>query len=219
MLIRALTALLLLTLLCTCGRARETREETDALGFRTEYEVSSETGEREGFARRYDPAGNLIAEELYVDGQLDGTRTTYYPDGHPEIVENYREGQFEGEYMTYDSVGNLRLHGQYIGGVMGKVWTRYWPDGTVREVVTFADNRENGPFREWYENGQPRAAGAYADGKEQGMLWQFDESGQLTTIRNCEAGICTAVWRAADGTPPPSEAPNMTRPADAGATN
>ncbi|WP_157974388.1 toxin-antitoxin system YwqK family antitoxin [Lewinella sp. IMCC34183] len=219
MLTRALTALLLATLLCTCGPALEDREETDALGFRTEYQVSPETGEREGSARRYGPDGNLIAEETYAGGQLDGARTAYYPDGKVELIETYDSGRFEGPYTTYDSTGNLRLRGEYVAGAMAKAWTRYWPNGSVREVVTFADNKENGPFREWYANGQPRAAGAYADGREQGTLWQYDETGTLTTVRDCQAGICTALWRAEEGGTPPFPPPNMTRPADAGTTN
>ncbi len=217
---RAFPALLLPLLLCTCGPALETEEETDALGYRTEYQVSPETGEREGSSRRYDPQGRLVSEETYVAGQLDGTRTAYYPDGKPELVENYRAGQFEGEYLTYDSLGRLRMRGQYLDGTMAKVWTRYWPDGGVREVVTFADNKENGPFREWYENGNARAAGEYLNGKEEGTLYVFDETGTLEAVRNCLGGSCTTQWRAdeAGGTPPGSP-PDMTRPKRGEATN
>ena len=217
---RALLALLLPFLLCTCGPALDSREETDALGFRTEYQVSPETGEREGVTRRYDPQDRLVSEETYVNGQLDGTRTAYYPDGKPELVENYRAGQFEGEYITYDSLGNLRLHGQYLDGAMAKVWTRYWPDGGVREVVTFRDNKENGPFREWHENGNASAAGEYLNGKEEGTLYVYDETGTLEAVRECQTGVCHTQWRAdeAGGTPPGSP-PDMTRPKGAKATN
>ncbi|MCP9234990.1 toxin-antitoxin system YwqK family antitoxin [Lewinella sp. JB7] len=214
-----LPALLLLIFLCSCGPARDLEEETDALGFRTEYEVDPATGQRQGYGRRYDPAGNLVAEENYVNDQLDGTRTAYYPDGKPEIVENYRNGRFEGEYLTYDSLGHLRMRGTYVDGAMGKVWTRYYPDGGVREVVTFADNRENGPFREWHENGQASAAGAYLDGKEEGTLFVFDATGSLTAVRDCRQGVCTTQWRREDGGDPPATPPNMTRPPGADATN
>ena len=213
-------ALLFLVLLCTCGRALDERSETDDLGYRTEYRTDPETGEREGIAKRYDPRGKLVSEENYVQGKLAGMRTAYYPDGKPEIVENYRAGQFQGEYTTYDSLGNVRLRGQYIDGSMGGMWTRYWPDGEVREEVAFADNRENGPFREWYANGQPSAAGTYQNGKEQGTLFVFDEqSGELTAVRDCQAGVCTTQWRREDDTPAPATAPDMARPPAVNATN
>ena len=205
---------LLLLGVFSCGPALETREETDQAGYRTEYQVSPESGEREGFARRYDPAGNLISEELYTAGKLEGKRTAYYPDGSVELVENYREGLFHGEYITYDSSGNLRLLGNYTDGVMSDTWFRYWPNGRMREEVTVSDNKENGPFREWYENGEPRAAGTYKEGKESGPLWQFDEDGQLSAVRECEAGVCSAVWKAETGGDAPGTPPDMTRPAD-----
>ncbi|WP_420459391.1 toxin-antitoxin system YwqK family antitoxin [Neolewinella sp.] len=217
---RYLIASLLLLQLCTCGRALEEHTETDDLGYRTDYTADPETGQREGVARRFDPDGNLVAEENYTGGKLDGLRTAYYPDGKPEIVENYRAGQFEGEYITYDSLGNMRLRGQYVGGSMGNIWTRYWPDGGVREKVAFADNRENGPFREWYENGQPSAAGTYLEGKEQGTLFVFDEqNGELTAVRDCQTGVCTTQWRREDGGPAPADPPDMTRPPGVNATN
>ena len=206
-------ALLLPLLLCTCGPALDTVEETDEQGFRTVYQVDPETKSKQGTAQRFFPDGKLMSEEQYVDGQLDGTRTAYYPDGKKELVETYRAGQFEGDYMTYDSLGNLRLRGVYTDGVMQGQWTRYFPDGGVREVVTFADNRENGPFREWYANGQPHYAGTYLNGKEEGTLWAYNEAGVLIALRNCEAAICTSYWKDTDGTPPPDKAPDMSRPA------
>ena len=212
---RTLASLLLVTLLCTCDRAHEDRSETDDYGYRTDYQILKESGERDGPARQFGPDGTLLADEQYVAGKLDGLRTAYYPNGTVELEETYRAGQFDGPYATYDSLGNVRLRGQYTAGTMTGNWMRYWPDGTARDVVAMDGNRENGAFREWYANGAPRAAGTYADGKEQGTLWQFDESGTLTTVRDCQAGICTALWRAEEGGTPPYPAPDMTRPAGA----
>lgn len=214
-----LLSLLVLCILFTCGPALENQSEVDELGYRTEYQTDPETGQRQGLARQYAPDGTLLAEENYLDGQLDGTRTAYYPDGRQEIVETYRAGQFEGEYRTYDSLGNLRLRGQYVDGAMGKDWIRYWPNGEVREVVAFTDNRENGPFREWFENGQPSAAGTYLNGKEEGMLYVYDEAdGGLLAVRHCTAGVCTTQWRREDGGTAPGSPPDMQRPAGTQAT-
>jgi antitoxin component YwqK of YwqJK toxin-antitoxin module len=211
-------SLLFLLLLCTCAPAPPVEEVTDEYGYRSEYTLNAETGEREGPARQYDPEGRLLAEENYRAGELDGLRTAYYPDGKVELTESYREGRFEGPYTTYDSLGNVRLRGQYVDGAMRDTWIRYWPDGRVRETVVFRNNRENGAFREWYANGEPRAAGTYADGKEQGILWQYNEAGELTTVRDCEEGICSAIWRSEEGGDPPVASPEMSRPPDAGAT-
>ena len=198
----------------SCGPGLESREETDEGGYRTEYQVLPETGEREGRARNYAPDGRLLSEEQYRAGNLEGERRAFYPDGSVEIVENYRNGTFHGEYLTYDSTGHLKVRGTYTDGVMTGTWLRYWPNGRVKEAVAVADNAENGPFREWYESGTPSAAGTYASGKESGTLWQWDEQANLIAIRDCGAEGCPARWKRESGANPPVPPPDMTRPPD-----
>lgn len=182
-------------ILYACGDGLELREETDALGFRTEFRVDPETKLKEGPLRQYDPKGRLTMEEHYLEGKLDGVRKIYTPEGVLIVEENYKADAFEGDYITYDSTGVISGKGQYSDGAMNRAWYLFYPNGNVKEVVTFVDNNENGPFREWYENGKPKASGEYLDGdQEHGVLHLYAENGELERVMNCDLGLCMTFW-------------------------
>lgn len=209
-------SLFLLTLcslfLYACGDGLELKEETDDQGYRVEYRQDPESGLKQGVAREYDPDGNLTTEENYLDGELQGNRLLYAPNGQIVVEENYENGKFQGEYLNYDLQGNLTLRGQYVEGAMADKWTSYYPDGSISEIVTFVDNSENGPFKEWYANGKPKASGAYLRGdNEHGTLHLFAESGGLERVMECNEGICSTVWTTDSTTAPPA-APEMKQP-------
>jgi antitoxin component YwqK of YwqJK toxin-antitoxin module len=207
-----LPILCLLTLLYACGDGLEKKETTDALGFKTVSQFDPETGQQQGITRQYDPQGNLVAEEHYLNNELHGTRLLYAPDGTVLVEENYQNGAFAGPYSLFDEEGQLSLRGEYIDGKMAGAWTAYYPDGTVKEVVTFADNNENGPFREWYENGQPKASGSYLDGdKEHGTLHLYTEEGELRRVMECNRGMCKTTWEPGNPGDPPA-GPDMIQP-------
>ena len=206
----------LLLFVFACGDGLEQREETDALGFRTVYQIDPATGQREGMMRMYDPQGNLASEEHYAAGKLEGKRRIYAPGGVVIVEENYKADAFDGPFATFDSTGTPASRGQYVDGKMAKAWFYYYPNGQVKEVVTFADNAENGPFREWYADGTPRASGSYANGdNEQGILHLYAENGQLERVMDCNAGVCATFWTP-DSTAAAPAGPDMTAPPRAG---
>ncbi|MTB49692.1 toxin-antitoxin system YwqK family antitoxin [Lewinella sp. W8] len=204
----------LLTLIYACGNGLEEKETVDALGFKTVSQIDPETGMQQGVSRQYDPQGNLVAEEHYLDNELNGKRLLFSPEGNLLVEENYERGEFAGPYSLFDETGQLSMKGEYVDGKMSGAWTSYYPNGTVREVVTFADNNENGPFREWYENGQPKASGAYLDGdKEHGTLHLYAEDGQLRRVMECDRGLCKTTWEPGNGEEPPAGADMIQPPA------
>ncbi|MFT6485566.1 MAG: antitoxin component YwqK of YwqJK toxin-antitoxin module, partial [Neolewinella sp.] len=128
------------------------------------------------------------------------------------VEENYKADEFDGDYITYDSTGVISGKGQYLDGAMNRAWYRFYPNGKVKEAVTFVDNSESGPFREWYESGQPKASGAYINGdNEHGNLHLYAESGELERVLNCNEGACTTVWTS-DSTGAVPQGVDMTMP-------
>jgi len=194
--LRLLSSLCLTFLLLpACGDGLEQIDETDDQGYRVTYGIDPETKLKQGPAREYDPEGTLTTEENYLDGKLDGERKLYGPDGKLIVLENYKADRFEGEYLNFDSLGNVVLRGNYIGGAMNKEWYQYYADGGVKEVVTFVDNEENGPFREWHQNGNPKASGAYRNGdNEDGVLHLYTETGELERVMQCSLKMCMTFW-------------------------
>ncbi|MGB3545433.1 MAG: toxin-antitoxin system YwqK family antitoxin [Saprospiraceae bacterium] len=186
----------LLFLLTACGDGTQAVETTDDFGNRVMYRQTPE-GMRQGPAEVRNAEGQLVERANYAAGELDGERIIFFPGTEqPQIVETYDRGTFAGTYKEYYEEGKLRQRGNYAAGVMTGEWVSYYPNGRVAEVVTFADNNENGPFREWYADGKPKAVGRYLDGdKENGPLWVYgEETGELERYMLCDSGICTTKW-------------------------
>jgi antitoxin component YwqK of YwqJK toxin-antitoxin module len=179
--------------LSSCSRTETV--EREAFGMLEKYEVDKKTGLKSGVFEKFELDGTLIEHAVYVDDQLHGVRTIYFPNGTPEIVEHYNAGILVGSYMTYFDNAVAEIEGNYTNGVMTGIWKRYFDNGQLMEDVTFADNLENGPFVEYHKNGNLKAEGQYSGGnKEQGLLKLYDENGELYRRMECNNGICHTTW-------------------------
>lgn len=200
-----LISCILLFLTFGCGRKGKMVEETDSIGFRTVYKLDKESQQKQGIQKRYDAEGNLVEEANYTNGKLEGLRIIFDENGDTSVVETYTAGKFDGPYRTYHPGGQQqRFTGNYVDNTMTGLWYKYNAAGQMIEEVTFADNLENGPFREWHDNGNLAAEGSYLEGdNEHGRLRIYNENGSLNRVMDCEKGICSSLWRESDGTPLP----------------
>jgi antitoxin component YwqK of YwqJK toxin-antitoxin module len=116
-----------------------------------------------------------------------------------ESIEHYRNGQYHGKYQKFFENGQLKIEQEFADGAMQGFSLRYYPNGVLEEKVTICDNEENGPFWEYWENGNLKTEGNYAPSEEasleQGELKEYDESGQLIRIADCNKGVCPTHWK------------------------
>lgn len=140
--------------------------------------------------------GALVEKALYVNGNLDGERTIFHPNGAVEIVEQYKNNQIVGPYKTYFHDGTLAQEATYVDGMMQGILKTYYKDGALKEEVTMKDNQENGPFTEYHSNGKVKWKGQFLNGdNEFGLLQNFDESGELIKKMTCDSlGVCSTIW-------------------------
>ena len=62
------------------------------------------------------------------------------------------------------------------------------------------NNTESGPFTEYWPNGNLMTEGVYmeieeGESAENGELKEYDESGRLIRIAECENGVCRTKWK------------------------
>ncbi len=109
----------------------------------------------------YQKRGNAVmTREFYTEGELNGVKTTYYPNGKiteelnfqnglkegannyysPEGVLlkklQYRNDKLQGAAEYYDSNGNVSIKGQYLKGKKNGLW-QYLKDGKVELEETY----------------------------------------------------------------------------------
>jgi antitoxin component YwqK of YwqJK toxin-antitoxin module len=182
--------------LVACNRTHETIDRKDDAGYRELFSERKKDGVKDGRYQKFHPNGTTAEEAHYTDGQLNGERKFFFANGNIEIIEQHRQGVYDGKYQKYFENGVLYVEQQFVNGAMQGQSLKYYPNGVLEEKVTIRDNNENGPFTEYYQNGNRRAEGTYQDGAyEQGELKEYDESGQLVRIADCNKGACTTRWR------------------------
>ena len=176
-----------------CGQAVVQRSETDEY-FTEQYTLRKKDQVKHGPYQKFTLDGGLVEEGQYVNGQISGERKKY-AQGKLVAVETMENGEYHGLYQSYYPEGGPNSSGVYDHDQMVGVWKRYYRNGQVLEEVTFKDNLENGPFKEWYENGNLKAVGQYKNGdQEDGELLLYNEQGVLIRKMNCVEGICRTTW-------------------------
>jgi len=177
----------------------ETVENRDANGQLERYQRRKKDYAKEGLYQRFSPDGKLLEEAQYANDTLDGERKYFFPTGKVESIEHYRHGQYHGKYQKFYENGQLYVEQEFVDGSMQGFSLAYYPTGVLKEKVTIRDNEENGPFWEYWENGNLKTEGFYAPDEEgsseQGELKEYDESGQLIRIADCNKGVCLTKWK------------------------
>jgi antitoxin component YwqK of YwqJK toxin-antitoxin module len=148
--------------------------------------------------------------ERYQKGVLDGLQEDFYPDGTPAEKHNYRNGEQHGESRSWFDNGNLKIVAEYVDGsaegnmvfyypngkkeIEGKLvngdrdgtWYYFNPDGTIqlqvlyRQGVVVKERKENGIFKEYYDDEQLKSEVHYKAGKREGPFVEYYDNGQWT---------------------------------------
>jgi len=170
-------------------------------------------GKPEGIRREYDRNGNVVASSVFKNGTLtgegiiddqmqkDGPWKEYYADGSLEAEGNYDKGKRTGSWKFYYKDGSLRQTGLYnkLGNYDGE-WKWYYPGGELLRSEFFINGREDGLMQEFDEKGNVIVKGDYVDGLEEGE-WYYS-SGDVIRKGEYRSGMRYGTWKTflADGT-------------------
>ncbi|HUX53160.1 MAG TPA: tetratricopeptide repeat protein [Williamwhitmania sp.] len=161
----------------------------------------SSDGERTGVWRYYNFNGTLESvEDAYVNGQLNGTRTEYFPDGKKKEIYVYKDNVLKTE-TAFDLAGNvivkadttsetfvdkdyfangvLRLEGGIKNGNRNGLWRYYNPNGILTSELTYVDDDQSGPQKTYYVNGTIHEEYYCDSNKINGLYREYYKSGKL----------------------------------------
>ncbi|MCW5922655.1 MAG: toxin-antitoxin system YwqK family antitoxin [Saprospiraceae bacterium] len=177
----------------------ETVESRDKEGQLERWQRRKQDFAKEGLYQRFSANGQLLEEARYTNDTLDGERKFYFPNGKTEAVERFRRGQYHGKYQRFYESGQLYVEQEFVDGAMQGLSIVYYPNGAIKEKVTIRNNTEDGPFWEYWENGNLKAEGIYVvfedEPLEHGELKEYNESGELIRIAQCDKGVCLTTWK------------------------
>ncbi len=129
----------------------------------------------------YYGSGEILREEYYYLGRLDGTMTEYSEEGEVITRGEYIDGLEDGDwsYVT----GDARIEGGYVEGMRSGLWKYYWipKEYGVAEVLRFegrfVEDNPHGQHTYYWDNGKRKDAGEYIMGRKEGDWISYNYDG------------------------------------------
>lgn len=121
-------------------------------------------------------------------------REYYYPDGQLKGMGSYEVGYRSGEWIYYFIDGAIEQRGKYSSkGKPDDKWKWFYQSGQLMREETFKNGKENGWLIEYSDSGKVVTKGEYVDGLEEGE-W-FYEMGDHYQSGRYEYGLKQGIWK------------------------
>jgi len=151
-------------------------------------------GKRDGIFKDYDRNGRVVKKEEYRNDILVQTvkaveekydvKRNYYADGKIKSIGTYRRGLPDGIFREYDAAGNLTDT------------ARIYSEGNLLRQGKLDDQgREQGLWKEFYENGGLKSEGNYKDGKREKQWSYYFANGQAEQTGEYIKGKPSGEWK------------------------
>jgi len=142
----------------------------------------------------YYPDGKVkIAATYNKQGQPEGVRREYAPDGTIEKSYIFRNGIMIGEgivtekgerdgfWKEYYDDGRLRAEGKYSKDIKEGPWKYYHPNGIIEQEGTYYKGKPEGDWFWYYAGGEILREEQYYNGFPDGQMTEYDEAGNVIT--------------------------------------
>lgn len=122
--------------------------------------------------------GTIRVREPYRQGSLEGTVSSYYPDGEISEEVNWQQNRKEGEWRQYYKTGSPRLNGHYKNDQLNGPYEVYYADSSIKIRGNYLDNLSHGTWTYYDESGKALFSMEFSHGipvdQEKYELWLQD---------------------------------------------
>lgn len=154
--------------------------------------------------------GRIASEGLFKNGQPHGIWKSYYRDGTLKSIGKKDLGQSDSIWVFFDSEGRKSKVFDYAFDKKNGCAVYYDTSGNVMREMFYLDDVAQGNRLEYYADGSLKSVVNMVDGKEIGLLTEYNEAGDVITEemydngflkdrktfnRYDENGQKTGVWR------------------------
>jgi len=127
----------------------------------------------------FDPKKNIVSEGKTVNRVNEGTWKYYHKESKQLMTEeNYVKGQLNGIRKVYFIDGAIAEETTYVNGIKEGPYKVYTEKGVVMEEAIFKSNKYEGPAIYREPNGAVASKGNYKNGEKKGK-WQFFVNGKF----------------------------------------
>ncbi|MFD1468192.1 hypothetical protein ACFQ48_08150 [Hymenobacter caeli] len=153
--------------------------------------------ELHGPSRRYNPAGELLAEKRYEHGalvsfrgpgapeapwqslaNLSGPVQTAFANGRPATAETYAHGEPTGPATLYYAAGGVFRRGAYQHGARVGLLESFYPNGKLMEQEHYLHGELHGRCRYYRPDGTLEREETYLSGERSGPATAYNAAGK-----------------------------------------
>ena len=144
------------------------------------FEITEIPGSAFQYAVRKDGNGQLVFEGYVSGDKKSGQWLEYNPEGEIILVENYVDGLKEGVALKMTSRGQVDLRSRYHKGILHGPWTQF-KFGKVMEERTYNNGKLDGVVKSYDDRTwKLKQEVQYKDGQQHGYYRYYDENGNIT---------------------------------------
>jgi uncharacterized protein len=157
----------------------------------------------------YNEQGVLVTRTSFLNGDLNGLKTVYWPNGKIEYETLYDMNKLvtmteydttgnvlnqvtlnngTGKYRSLYVNGKLYSEGNYVNGNLQGLFKHYYFDGSVQAVQYFKNGLRDSLYQSFYFGGKLSSEGRYQLGDKTGAWKYYREDGALSRTEEFKAG-------------------------------
>ncbi|MCB0765482.1 MAG: hypothetical protein KDB84_12290 [Flavobacteriales bacterium] len=132
----------------------------------------------------YYPGGQVAERRTYENGLLNGESKSWFANGKLKSEATYVNDEPEGRMIFYFPKGNKEIEGMMVNGLRDGTWYYFNPDGSLQLQALYAqgelvkERKENGTFKEYYDDEQLRSEVTYVKGSREGPFTEYHDNGK-----------------------------------------
>ena len=119
--------------------------------------------------------GDLLREESYFNGMIDGHSVEYDKNGEVisegDYIEDLRQGTWVFNY------GDHKSEGEYFSGMRNGKWRTWYNNGNLSFEGEFIEDNPNGRHTWFWDNGNVKTEGKYIMGLRDGEWIKYNYDG------------------------------------------
>jgi uncharacterized protein len=124
----------------------------------------------------------LKTEGFYVIGNKEGEWKTWFRNGLVKSKAHFKNGLQDGraeEWYDYlvDSQHVVRLAGEYKAGIQTGKWESYYRNGQIETEQMYENGKLNGPMKYYYETGELKLSSNFKDSIQVDTQFEYYANG------------------------------------------
>lgn len=159
-------------------------------------DVVSQNINPNGYNKFYYENGNIASEGSMRDGRPDGYWKTYSQNGKIKSEGNRKNFELDSLWKFYNGEGKLVTEINYRNGKKEGMKTTWDADGFIVSEESFLNDVKQGESQSYYppddslsKKGKPKIKTPFDKGKEHGIAYEYDKSGNIITIFEYNYGV------------------------------